>query len=111
MIAGLHVRDLRADGLDDAGRLVAEDGGHRVRVLALHEVEVGMAQSRGSGLHQHLVRTHRADLDVVDDQLAGDGFENGSFHGGDTNDSRRARSTATSLFSAPRTGNSRARDH
>ena len=46
VIAGLHVRDLRADGLDDAGRLVAEHRGHRARVLALHEVEVGVAQAR-----------------------------------------------------------------
>ena len=46
VIAGLHVRDLRAHRLDDAGRLVTEHGRHRVRVLALHEVEIGVAQAR-----------------------------------------------------------------
>ena len=89
VIAGLHVGDLRADRLDDAGRLVAEHRRHRARVLALHEVQVGVAQPRGGGLHQHLVRTDRADLHVVDDQLARDGLENRSFHRADNNEPDR----------------------
>ena len=80
MIAGLHVGHLRADRLDDAGRLVTEHRRHRARVLALHEVEVGVAQPGGDRPHQHVVRTDRADLHVVDDQLTGNVFEHGSFH-------------------------------
>ena len=86
VIAGLQVRDLRADRFDDAGRLVAEHRGYRARVLALHEVEVGVAQAGGDRLHQHFVRADGADLHVVDDQLAGNVFEHSSFHHGDTNE-------------------------
>ena len=32
------------------------------------------------GAHEHLVRADGADLHVVDDELAGDLFENRSFH-------------------------------
>ena len=87
VITGLDVRNLRTDGLDDTGRLVAEHRRYRRRILALHEVEVGVAQSRGRRLHQHLVRADRADLHVVDDELTGDVFENSSLHPGDTNQS------------------------
>ena len=86
VIAGLHVRDLRPDGLDDPGRLVPEDRGHGARVLALHEVEIGVAQTRRGRLHEDLVRADGADLHVVDDQLTRDVLEHGSFHRADTNE-------------------------
>ena len=71
MVARRDVRDLLADGLDDARRLVSEHRGKGARVQALHEVEVGVAQTRGDGAHEHFVRTDRAELDVVDDELTG----------------------------------------
>ena len=71
VVAGRDVGDLLADGLDHAGRLVAEHRRKAARVQALHEVEVGVAQTRGDGAHEHLARTDRAELDVVDDELAG----------------------------------------
>jgi len=89
MIAGLQVRHLRADRLDDPRRLVAEHRRYRARILAFHEMEIGVAQSRGGRLDQHLVRADGADLHVVDDQLTRDGLENRSLHRGDNNHSNR----------------------
>ena len=62
------------------GRLVPEHRGHGMRVQALHEVEVGVAQAGGDGAHENLVRGRCSDLHVVDDEHAGDLFENRSFH-------------------------------
>jgi hypothetical protein len=70
VVAGLDVGDVAADGLDDAGRLVAEDRGRRVRVLALHEVEVAVAAAGGAGLDEHLARSRLVDLDLVDDEAS-----------------------------------------
>ena len=81
MVARLHVADLIADGLDDAGRLVPEHAGGGVDVLALGEVEVAVAHAGGGGAHQHLVRARFVDGDVLDFELAGDGAEYGGFHG------------------------------
>ena len=72
MIARLDVVDRRPDRLDDAGRLVAEHGGARVRVLALHEVQVAVAQPGGDGADEHLARTGFVDVDVLDVELTGD---------------------------------------
>ena len=47
VVARLHVGDVLADGLDDAGRLMARHRRVMVRVLALHEVEVAVAQPGG----------------------------------------------------------------
>ena len=44
-----------------------------------------MTQARRGRLHQHLVRTDGADLHVVDDEVTGNGFENGRLHAGDPN--------------------------
>jgi hypothetical protein len=43
-----------------------------MRVLALHEVEVAVAQARRLGSDQDLAGTWRADLDVFDVKLSGD---------------------------------------
>ena len=80
MVAGLQVRDVGPDRLDHAGRLVPEHRRHRARVLALHEVEVGVADAGRDRLHQHLAGADRADLHVVDDELARDLFEHRCFH-------------------------------
>ena len=80
VVARLHVADLVADRLDDAGRLVAEHGGQRVGVLALHEVQVGVAQPGRGGADQHLARAGRADLHLVDLEAPGHGLEEGSTH-------------------------------
>ena len=86
VIARLQVRHLRADRLHDACGLVPEHRRDRMRVGALHEVEIGVTQARRRGAHQHVVRTDGADLHVVDDQLARDVLEYRSLHRGDTND-------------------------
>jgi len=84
MIAGLHVGNPRAHLLHDAGRLVAEHRGYGVRILALHEMQIGVAQSSRGGPHQHVARTNRANLDFVDDEVAGDAFEHSRLHHFDT---------------------------
>ena len=44
-----------ADGVDDAGDLVAEHAGRGERDLALEDVEVGVADAARRDLHAHLV--------------------------------------------------------
>ncbi|HVM52795.1 MAG TPA: alcohol dehydrogenase catalytic domain-containing protein, partial [Acidimicrobiales bacterium] len=80
VVTGLDVGDVGPDRLDDAGRLVAEHGGRRIRVLALHEVQVGVAAPGRGGLDEHLPWAGLVDLHVVDDELARDLLQNGSLH-------------------------------
>ena len=82
MVARLHGADFRAHSLDDAGALVAQDGGKRVRVGALHEVEVGVAQTCGLGADEDLARTGLVDLDVFNLKRLAHFAQNGGLHVG-----------------------------
>ena len=81
VIAGLELGHVRADRLDDAGGLVAEDRGGRERVVAIDEVQIAVAHTARDGAHEHLASDGLRDLDVLD----GEGFigtmEYGGFHG------------------------------
>lgn len=63
MVAGLDVRD----GLDDARRLVSQHHRRRVEVdLPIEYMLVTVAHARGRGADQHLTRSRRIDLHVLD---------------------------------------------
>jgi hypothetical protein len=68
VVALLDVVHLRADLLDDAGRLVAQHDGQRMRVKPLDEVQVGMAEARVGGAQEHLARGRLVDRHVLDDE-------------------------------------------
>jgi hypothetical protein len=80
VVARLHGADFRADLLDDAGALVAQHRRQRVRVGALHEVQVGVAEAGGLGADQHLVRARLVDLDVFDLKRLAHFAQHGGFH-------------------------------
>ena len=81
MIAGLELRDVRADRLDDAGGLVAEDRRRRERIVAVDEVQVAVAHAAGDRAHEHLAPDGLVDLDVLDRQGLVGTVEDGGFHG------------------------------
>ena len=54
-VAHVDVGHAGADGVDDAGDLVAEHAGGGERDLALEDVEVGVADAAGCDLHAHFV--------------------------------------------------------
>ncbi len=68
VIAGLDALHARPDLLDHAGRLVAEDDGERVRVVARHHVQVAVADAVGRPAHADLVRAGLQHLHVLDHQ-------------------------------------------
>ena len=63
-IAGPHAGDGVADGLDDAGALVAEDHRHRPRPLAPHDVQVRAADADGVHAHEDVAGPRLLDLDL-----------------------------------------------
>jgi cytosine/adenosine deaminase-related metal-dependent hydrolase len=81
VVARLHRAHLGAHGLDDAGALVAQDGRQRVRVGALHEVQVGVADAGRRGADQHLVWPGLVDLHVLDLKRLSDFAQHGGLHG------------------------------
>ena len=64
MVAGLHVVHVGADALDDAGRLVPEHGRQRVGVRTVLEMQVGVADARGSRAHEDFARAGVGGADV-----------------------------------------------
>ena len=77
---GLNSVTCGADRLDDAGRLVAEDGGRRERVEAVDEVQVAVADAAGDGAHEHLAPDGLVDVDVLDRERLVGAVEHGGFH-------------------------------
>ena len=80
MIAGLHVIDVGADLLDDAGRLVAKHRRQRMRIEPFHEVQVGVAKAGDGGANQDLTRARIRQADVFDDQRLVDFMQDGGLH-------------------------------
>src|SRR5206468_11230490 len=66
VIAGLELGHVRADRLDDAGGLVAEDRGRRKRVVPVDEVQVAVAHTARDRAHEYLTSDWLGDLDVLD---------------------------------------------
>jgi hypothetical protein len=64
MVARLYVRHLLPDGLDDPRRLVSENRRQRARILALDEVEIGMAEAGRGRPDRHLSWTRDVDVDI-----------------------------------------------
>ena len=81
-VADLDVANLVADFLDDAGGLVTEDGRAGHGVLALHEVEVGVADAGGAGADEHLVGAGLVDVDIFDDEGLVDPVHDCGLHSG-----------------------------
>ena len=63
VVAGRYVGDAVADGLDDAGSLMAEQVGEVVADPALAVVQVGVADAAGLDLHDGLARPRVGDDD------------------------------------------------
>ena len=70
MVAGLDIGDALADGLDDAGTLVAQDDGEgTLGILAGEGVGVCVADAGVVDLDSHLVGLGRGNLDILDAEL------------------------------------------
>ena len=82
MVARLELRDAGTDGLDDAGALVAENGGVGHGGGAVEVVEVAAADATGGGLDEHLAFDRLVDLDVFDGDRLADVVEDHCSHGG-----------------------------
>jgi hypothetical protein len=81
VIARLELAHLQPHRLDDAGGLVAEDGGGGERVEAVHEVQIAVADAGGHRAHQHLAADGLVDVDVLDRERLVWPVEHGCFHG------------------------------
>ena len=66
VVARLHVGDLFADFLDDAGGLVAEHRGRGVGVEAVDEMQVAVAYAAGDGFDQDFAVLRFVEFDVLD---------------------------------------------
>ena len=70
MIPHPHRGDVGTDGFDDAGAFMAqhERAVQREAAVAVHHVEVAVADAGGDGTHQHLATPGLVDLDGLDGQ-------------------------------------------
>lgn len=82
VIAGLDFGDLGSDGVDDAGSLVAEDGGALEGVEAVDAVEVGVANAAGGGVNADLVTDGVGDVDLAEGEVFVGVIEDCGLHGG-----------------------------
>ena len=80
VVAGLELRHVRADRLDEARRLVPQDGRRRKRVVAVDEMQVGMADTARHRAHQHLAPEGLGDVDLLDGQRLLGTVEDRGFH-------------------------------
>ena len=83
MVAGPHRSHGRADRLDHARALVAEDDRQRIGERALDHLEVGVAEAAGAHLDQHVAGLERRHVERVEGQRLADLVENrgAEFHG------------------------------
>src|SRR5580704_2488396 len=80
VIAGFEVGNLRADFLDDAGSLVAEDRGRRPHVESVHEMEIAVADAAGDGAHNDFALFGFVDIYLLDREWLAGTVEDSSFH-------------------------------
>jgi hypothetical protein len=71
VVARLHVGDVAAHRLDHTGCLVAGHGRRRGDGVALHKVELAVADARAGRTDQHLAGPGLVDLEILDDEVAG----------------------------------------
>src|SRR5271163_983019 len=80
VVAGLHVGDLLADFLDDAGRLVPEDRGCGIGIKPVDEMQVAVAHAAMRRLDENFAVLRLVDLDVLDGERLIGAMEDGGFH-------------------------------
>ncbi len=67
--------DTEADGLDRAGRLVAEDHRQRIGKLALNHLEIGVTEAGRTDAHQDLAGAGIGEGDSGDGKRRADPFQ------------------------------------
>ena len=70
MIADGDLGDTRANGIDDTGTFVPDDGGQVYRLVAVHGLPVGMAETAGGNADADLARSRIGDIHLFDDEFA-----------------------------------------
>src|SRR6266478_337840 len=81
-VARLDVGDLTADLFDYSGGFVTEHRGRRIRIEAVHEMEVAMTDAAGDGLDQDFAILRLVEFDVLDTEGQLGPMENCGFHSG-----------------------------
>src|SRR5262249_12179675 len=76
----LHAGHARADRLDDARTLVAQDDRDGIGDRAVDDALVRVAQAGGTDRHPHLARAWITDGDVLDRDAAGRAVEDDALH-------------------------------
>ena len=80
MIALLHMPHIAADLFDDAGALMAIDGGQRAAPGAVDVMNVGVTDAAGLDLHLDVVRAGLGQLDILDHERLSELAADGGFH-------------------------------
>jgi hypothetical protein len=80
VVTGLEVADITADLLNYASRLMAHYGRRRMRVEAIHEVQIAMAYATGNGAHQDFALVRLVDSDIFDNKRMVGSVKNRGFH-------------------------------
>ncbi len=71
MVADLDAFDALADRLDDARALVAHDHRRGPRPVAVHDVQVGVADTARAQLDEHLAAARALERELLDRHPAG----------------------------------------
>jgi hypothetical protein len=69
VVAGLYVSHAGPDRGDDPGPFVAQNGWKRRTQIALHDVEVAVADATRRHVHQDLARSRVRDVHLLDRKL------------------------------------------
>ena len=80
VIPGLHVGHHVPHRLHHAGGFVPENGGQRVGVGAIGEVQIGVAHAGSGGAHEHLPGAGLGHLHILNDERFVRFVQNGCFH-------------------------------
>ena len=80
MIARFDPRHTRPNGVHHPSALVADNRRQVDRLIAMHCLPVGVAETAGCNLHPHFAGTGVTDFDFFNAQFAGGGIEHGGFH-------------------------------
>src|SRR4029077_4180866 len=80
VIAGLQIRDLAADFLDDAGSLMPKHRGRRPHVKSVDEVQVAVAYAARYCANDNFALLGFVDIDLFDCQRLIGSMENCGFH-------------------------------
>ena len=100
MVAHLHARHRRADLLDDARALMAEDDRHRRGERAVADEQVGVADARGDDPEPHLVGLQAGELDALKGERRAAALDDGGSDDGGTHRCKASRA----MWSSDRLG-------